>query len=110
MIIFEFIISMDKAKRTMKPKKRQKKLRITERDFLLANRRAARIEEIEAHGRPVSFRGALHKSKKVYNRKALKRQASDDDLPLSLTSVSPSARVTDDDFVQERIQISLELR
>lgn len=101
---------MDKSKRTMKPKKKQKKLRITERDFLLANRRAARMEEIEAHGRPVSFRGAIHQSKKVYNRKALKRQASDDDLPLSLTSVSPSARVTDDDFVQERIQISLELR
>lgn len=110
MIKFEFIISMDKSKRTMKPKKKQKKLRITERDFLLANRRAARMEEIEAHGRPVSFRGAIHQSKKVYNRKALKRQASDDDLPLSLTSVSPSARVTDDDFVQERIQISLELR
>ena len=94
----------------MKPKKKQKKLRITEKDFLLANRRAARMEEIEAHGRPVSFRKAIHKSKKVYDRKALKRQASGDDLPLSLTSVSPSARVTDDDVVQECIQISLELR
>lgn len=95
----------------MKPKKKQKKLRITEKDFLLANRRAARMEEIEAHGRPVSFRKAIHKSKKVYDRKALKKkQASGDDLPLSLTSVSPSARVTDDDVVQERIQVSLELR
>lgn len=65
----------------MKPKKKQKKLRITEKDFLLANRRAARMEEIEAHGRPVSFRKAIHKSKKVYDRKALKRQASGDDLP-----------------------------
>ena len=94
----------------MKPKKKQKKLRITEKDFLLANRRAARMEEIEAYGRPVSFRKAIHKSKKVYDLKALKRQASGDDLPLSLTSVSPSARVTDDDVVQERIQVSLELR
>ncbi len=66
----------------MKPKKKQKTLRITEKDFLLANRRAARLEEIEAHGRPVTFRKAIHKSKKVYDRKALKRQASDDDLEM----------------------------
>ena len=57
----------------MKPKKKQKKLRITEKDFLLANRRAARMEEIEAHGRPVSFRKAIHKSKKIYDCKALKK-------------------------------------
>lgn len=57
----------------MKPKKKQKKLRITEKDFLLANRRAARMEEIEAHGRPVSFRKVIHKSKKVYDRKVLKK-------------------------------------
>lgn len=66
----------------MRPKKKLKKLRITERDFLLANRRAARMEEIEAHGRPISFRKAIHKSKKVYDRKAQKRQASSDDLPI----------------------------
>ena len=100
---------MDKAKRTMKPKKKQKKLRITERDFLLANRRAARIEEIEAHGRPVSFRGAIHKSKKVYNRKALKRQASDDDLPLSLPPIPPPAWITNDIvLIQECIKVSPE--
>lgn len=64
----------------MRPKKKQKTLRITEKDFLLANRRAARLEEIEAHGRPVTFRKTIHKSRKVYDRKALKRQASDDDL------------------------------
>ena len=29
----------------MKPKRKQKKLRITEADFMLANRRAARMEE-----------------------------------------------------------------
>ena len=57
----------------MKPSKKQKKLRITEADFMLANRRAARMEEISEHGRPVSMRTALHKSKKVYDRKRLKR-------------------------------------
>ncbi|MBO7070875.1 MAG: hypothetical protein J6W09_06240 [Bacteroidales bacterium] len=57
----------------MKPKKKQKKLRITEADFMLANRRAARMEEISEHGRLVSMRTALHKSKKVYDRKRLKR-------------------------------------
>ncbi len=59
----------------MTPKR--KKLRITEKDFLLANRRAARIEEIEAHGHPVSFRKAIHQSKKVYDRKKLKRQTTE---------------------------------
>ena len=54
-------------------RKKRKKLRITEADFMLANRRAARLEEIAEHGRPVSFRKAVHKSKKVYDRKRLKR-------------------------------------
>lgn len=57
----------------MKPKKKQKKLRITQADFMLANRRAARLEEIAEHGRPVSMRSALHKSKKVYDRKRMKK-------------------------------------
>ena len=42
---------------------------------MLANRRAARLEEIAEHGRPVSMRSALHKSKKVYDRKRMKRAA-----------------------------------
>ena len=57
----------------MKSKKKQKKLRITEEDFMLANRKAARLEEIAEHGRSVSFRKAVHKTKKVYDRKRLKR-------------------------------------
>lgn len=57
----------------MKPKKRMKKLRITEADYMLAQRRAARLEEIAAHGKPVSMRSAIHKSKKIYNRKRLKK-------------------------------------
>jgi len=49
---------------------------------MLANRRAARMEEIAEHGRPVSMRSALHKSKKVYDRKRLKRTGiTNDDCP-----------------------------
>ena len=52
---------------------RQKKFKITEKDYILANRRAARIEEIERHGHPVQSRKMVHKSKKVYDRKRMKR-------------------------------------
>ena len=62
----------------MKTKKKQKKLRITEADFMLANRRAARLEEIAEHGRPVTFRKAIHKSKKAYDRKRLKKHIMED--------------------------------
>ena len=62
----------------MKRKKGLKKLRITEADYMLAQRRAARLEEITEHGKPVSFRKALHKSKKVYDRKRIKKQISED--------------------------------
>ena len=57
----------------MKPKKKMKKLHITEADYMLAQRRAARLEEIAAHGKPVSMRSTIHKSKKVYDRKRLKK-------------------------------------
>ena len=56
-------------------KQKKKKLRITEDDYVLANRRAARAEEIAQHGRQISLRRSVHKSKKVYDRNALKRQA-----------------------------------
>ena len=75
----------------MKPNKKQKKLRITGADFMLANRRAARLEEIAEHGRPVSMRTALHKSKKVYDRNRLKKAGiNSDDLPFLLEFVMPS--------------------
>ena len=61
-----------------KRKNRKKTLRITEADFMLANRRAARLEEIAEHGRPVTFRKALHRSKKVYDRKRLKERSIED--------------------------------
>ena len=59
---------------------KQKKLKITLEDFILANRRAARTEEIERHGHPVHSRRMIHKSKKVYDRNRMKRAAikSDD--------------------------------
>ncbi len=59
-----------------KRKNRKKTLRITEADFMLANRRAARLEEIAAHGRPVTFRSSIRKSRKVYDRKRLKSLAN----------------------------------
>ena len=62
----------------MKARKKQRKLRITEADFMLANRRAARLEEIAEHGKPVSFRRAIHKSRKIYDRKRLKKMAGED--------------------------------
>jgi len=51
----------------------KKKLRITQKNFLLANRRASRAEEIEAHGKQIQFRSVLQKSRKVYDRNRLKR-------------------------------------
>ena len=63
----------------MKRKKKQKVLRITEADHMLAERRAARLEEIAAHGKPVTFRTTIQKSKKVYDRKRLKRLAERED-------------------------------
>lgn len=62
----------------------RKKLRIVEKDFLLANRRASRAEEIEQHGKQILMRSMTHKSKKIYDRKRLKKAGIkfNDDLPL----------------------------
>ena len=59
---------------------KHKKFRITEADYLKANRKASRKEEIESHGHPVQGRAMIHKSKKVYDRNRMKRAAikSDD--------------------------------
>lgn len=63
---------------------KNKKLRITQKDFLLANRRASRAEEIEKYGKQISMRSITHKSKKVYDRNRLKKAGIKycDDLPL----------------------------
>ena len=52
---------------------KKKKMRITLTDFILANRRASRAEEIEKYGQQVHNRRMVHKSKKKYDRKAMKR-------------------------------------
>lgn len=66
---------------------KNKKLRITEKDFLLANRRASRAEEIEKYGRQILMRVMTLKSKKVYDRKRLKKAGINynDDLPLFIS-------------------------
>ena len=56
----------------------KKKMKFTQEDYLKANRKASREEEIEKHGRLVSF-NRIHVSKKVYNRKRIK--AGDKNLP-----------------------------
>lgn len=48
--------------------------KITERDYIKANRRASREAEIENHSHPISL-SRVHKSKKVYDRK---HQKADD--------------------------------
>lgn len=65
----------------MKPKKK-KILRITEADYMLAQRRASRLEEIALHGKLVSMRSTKHRSKKIYDRKRLKNTGlNHEDLP-----------------------------
>ncbi len=63
---------------------KNKKLRITEKDFLLANRKASRAEEIEKYGKQIMMRTLTKKKKKVYDRKRLKKAGinRNDDLPL----------------------------
>ena len=70
----------------------KKKFRITEKDFLLANRKASREEEIERHGKQIVFRTLKQKSKKVYDRKRLKKAGiGSDDLPFHFFGLSAFA-------------------
>lgn len=57
------------------------KKRITQDNYIKANRKASREAEIENHGHPVCYK-RVHQSKKVYNRK--NRKAGDEALPLFL--------------------------
>lgn len=50
-------------------------IRFSEKDFLHANRRAARQEDIDEHGRPTAFRSAKHATMKQYNRQKERREA-----------------------------------
>lgn len=49
--------------------KKTKSMRITQEDFMLANRKASREEEIALHGKQISFRKVMHRSAKQYDRK-----------------------------------------
>ena len=44
------------------------KTKITEQDYIKANRKASREEEIKLYGKPIAHRHVTHKSKKTYNR------------------------------------------
>ncbi|MEG0519259.1 MAG: hypothetical protein RR555_10410 [Bacteroidales bacterium] len=50
-----------------------KKMKITQRDYIKANRKASREAEIENHTHPIHFK-RVHKSKKVYDRKRSKAE------------------------------------
>ena len=60
------------------------KNKITKNDYLLANKKASREEEIFQHGHPI-YHSRIHKSKKVYDRKKMK--ASDRSLPFFISSI-----------------------
>lgn len=47
--------------------------KITEVDYIKANRKASRDEEIRLYGRQISNRTKIQKSKKVYNRQRDKK-------------------------------------
>ena len=51
-----------------------KKVQFDREDYLKANRKLSREEEIKTHGRPVRI-GGVHKSKKVYDRRDEKGSA-----------------------------------
>ena len=62
----------------MKRKKINSSYRITVQDFIKANRKASREEEIAAYGSQVSFRRVLHKSRTQYDRKRLPKIREED--------------------------------
>lgn len=56
---------------TMLEDETMKRLRITQQDYIKANRKASREEEIALHGKPLPQR-RIHSSKKTYNRQTQK--------------------------------------
>jgi len=65
----------------------KKSFKITQEDYIKANRKASREAEIEMHSRPVRI-NRVHKSKKAYDRK---KQRADDKkgLPLLYPLICP---------------------
>lgn len=49
------------------------KTRITETDYIVAQRRARRIIEIEMFGKQISNRSVVHSTHKMYNRQDNKK-------------------------------------
>ena len=47
--------------------------RITEIDYIKANKKASREEEIDLYGKQITNRTTVHKSKKAYNRQQSKK-------------------------------------
>jgi hypothetical protein len=58
----------------------------------LANRKAAREEEIQAHGKPITFQSRLYRSKKIYNRKHAKQTIICIDDGFYVMPISPEKR------------------
>ena len=74
----EYVGPVLEADSGMKRKKRNSSYRITVQDFIKANRKASREEEIAAHGSQVSFRRVLHRSRKLYDRKRIPKAPEED--------------------------------
>ena len=66
------------------------KKRITQDDYIKANRKASREPEIEMYGHPICHK-RVHQSKKVYNRKKIK--ATDKELPYFFVLFTQSASI-----------------
>ena len=60
------------------------KKRITQDDYVKANRKASREAEIEMYGHPICHQTSAPVKKKVYNRRKIK--AADKKLPYFLSS------------------------
>ena len=65
------------------------KKRITQDDYIKANRKASREAEIEMYGHPICHK-RVHQSKKVYNRKI---KATDKELPSFFVLFTQSASI-----------------
>ena len=74
----EYVGPVLEAEHGMKRKKINNAYRITVQDFIKANRKASREEEIASHGSQVSFRRVLHKSRRQYDRKRLPKVTEED--------------------------------
>ncbi len=66
------------------------KKRITQDDYVKANRKASREAEIEMYGHPICHK-RVHQSKKVYNRRKIK--AADKKLPYFFVLFTQSALI-----------------